>query len=106
MISDRARTNLHHGLEPFRKARGVPMQNDALKKGAANHHHKPVSVQSRALSRRGNVIKRGHTMTKSAPNRLRAVPQEQNEFAYPQIADVLQLLGKAGIDVVAINIMG
>ena len=82
----------------------MPVQNHAFEKTPAEQHHEPVAIQGRAFAWGGDVVKSGHAVAEPAPDGLRAVAQQQEEFANPQIADVLELLREPGIDMVAVDV--
>jgi len=83
----------------------MPVENQALEEDPANQHDHPIAIQRGAFSRRGDIIKCRHAIPDAAPNCLQAIPKQNDGFSDPKISDVLQLAGKARIDMIAFDVV-
>src|ERR1022692_4940512 len=79
------------------------MQNHSFEERTTDEHYQPVPVQRGAFARRRDVIEVVHAVTESAPDRLQAIAQQQKDLRETEITDVLQLLRKACVHVIAFD---
>src|SRR5581483_11784604 len=103
MIRRAARANRNGGFQPFRKAGGVPMKNDALEKGTAQQHYDPIAIDRNAFAGRRNVIKIFHAVAKVAPNRFETMEHQPREFHALKNADVFEAARKLRVDVITFD---
>lgn len=82
------------------------MEDQFFVEGPAQGHDQPITKHGGPLARGRDVVKRRDTVPKATPDGLRAIPDHLQHLPDPPFANILQVTGQTGVDVVTRDSVG